>query len=230
MASVNPGIKQTLLAGMVLFAFMCASLLTMPALLVTARESGVFRSYRINGVPAASILSIPAISTSVHMAVVSVLISVAGIVVYGAAAPTNVGGFVIAGLLGYLTYASISILIGVASSNNTLSTLICQLIYIPSIILGGITMPVAALPSGLQRVALLLPAAHCMRVFIGLGGPGSAGIPWLSITVLLSSILLSFLLSALLFEWDSRVTAPSKKAWLALLALAPYVVAVLIGG
>jgi hypothetical protein len=68
-----------------------------------------------------------------------------------------------------------------------------------------------------------------MRVFVGLGGPGSAGIPWLSITVLVSSILLSFLLSALLFEWDSRATAPSKKAWWALLALAPYAVAALIG-
>jgi len=230
MASVNPGFKQTMLAGMVLFAFMCAALLTMPTLLVTARESGVFRSYRINGVPAASILSIPAMSTSVHMALVSILICVAGIAVFGATAPTNVGGFVVAAILGYLTYASIGILVGVASSNNTLSTLICQLIYIPSIILGGITVPVSVLPPTLQRVALLLPSTHCMRVFASLGGSGATGVPWLSIGVLVASILLTFLLSSLLFEWDARSSAPSKKAWWALLAIAPYAIAVVIGG
>ena len=228
MASVNPGFKETMIAGMVLFAFMCASLLTMPSLLVTARESGVFRSYRINGVPAASILSIPAISTLVHMAVVSILITVAGVAFFAAAAPVHVGGFILAAFLGYLTYVSIGILVGVASSNNTLSTLICQLIYIPSIILGGITVPLSVLPPGLQRVAMLFPASYCMRIFAGFGG--TAGIPWVSVAVVLTSIALSFLLSALLFEWDARSSAPSKKAWWALLAVAPYAVAAIIGG
>jgi hypothetical protein len=85
------------------------------------------------------------------------------------------------------------------------------------------------LPAGLQRVSLLLPATHSMRAFIGLGMPGWTGTPWLSLGVVGASIVMSFGLAALLFEWDSRAQAPSRKAWAALLAIAPFVAAALIG-
>jgi ABC-2 type transport system permease protein len=164
---------------LVLFAFMCSALLNLPGLLVNAREAGVFRSFRINGVTAA--------------------------------------------LLTYAAYAGIGVLIGVAAGNSTVSILVGQLIYIPSIILGGLTVPTSFLPAGLQRVALLLPATHSMRVFMGLGMPGSETVPWLSIGVLAASVVVSFGLSALLFEWDSRASVPSRKAWAALLGIVPFV-------
>jgi ABC-2 type transport system permease protein len=229
MASVNPGFKQTMIPGMVLFAFMCSALLNLPGLLVGAREAGVFRSYRINGVPSASIVSIPVIGTAVHMAVVAVVITFAGMRFYGGVAPSHAAGFAAAALLSYAMYAGIGVLIGVAAANNTVCILVSQLIYIPSIILGGLMVPAAMLPAGLQRVSLLLPASHSMRVFIGLGMPGSTGTPWLSLGVMAASIVLSFGLSALLFEWDSRASAPSRKAWAALLAIVPFAASALIG-
>ncbi len=229
MTSLNPGFKQTMLPAMALFAYMCASLLSIPLLLVNAREAGVFRSYRINGVPAASIVSIPVMSTAVHMAVVTVLICLAGARFYGGVAPSNLAGFVIACVLSYAAFAGIGTLIGVAAANNTAATLICQFLYIPSIILGGITVPLSVLPAGLQRVSALFPASHCMKLFMGLAMPGSPGMPWGSIAVLLSSTVISFVLSAVLFSWDSRATAPSRKAWAALLAAVPFVIAAIVG-
>jgi ABC-2 type transport system permease protein len=229
MSSLNPGFKQTMIPGMVLFAFMCAALLNLPALLVNAREAGVFRSYRINGVPSASVLSIPVISTAVHMAVVALLITLAGMRFYGGVAPSHAAGFVAAALMSYAMYAGIGALLGVAAGNNTVSILVGQLIYIPSIILGGLMVPSSILPAGLRKLSLLLPATHSMRVFGGLGMPGSAGTPWLSIGVLAASIVVSFGLAALLFEWDSRAQAPSRKAWAALLAIVPFAAAALIG-
>ena len=227
MASLNPGFKQTMLPAMALFAYMCASLLSVPMLLVTAREAGVFRSYRINGVPAASIVSIPVISTAVHMALVSVIICLAGARFYGGVAPSHLGGFIAAAALSFAAFAGIGTLIGVAATNNTAATLFCQVLYIPSIMLGGITVPLSVLPAGLQKVSLLFPATHCMRVFMGLGMPGSTGTPWGSIAVLGAAALISFVLAAALFSWDSRATAPSRKAWAGLLAAVPFVIAAL---
>ena len=56
MTQINPFFKDTMLPAMIMFAVMSAALLSLPGSLVQARESGVFRSYRINGVPQGSIL------------------------------------------------------------------------------------------------------------------------------------------------------------------------------
>jgi ABC-2 type transport system permease protein len=230
MASINPGFKETMIPAMVVFAVMCSTLLSLPSLLVNAREAGVFRSYRINGVPSASILSIPVIGTAVHMAVVSVIIWAVAARFYGGAAPQNVLGFVAVAGLSYLAYAGIGVLIGVAAGNTTVSILVGQLIYIPSIILGGLMVPPSGLPASLRRIALLLPATHSMQAFAALGAgasglPGAAG----SVGVLAASAGLSFVLAAVLFQWDTRASQPSRKALAALLALSPYVAAALIG-
>lgn len=230
MASVNPGFKKTMIPAMVIFAFMCAALLSLPSLLVNAREAGVFRSYRINGVPAVSILSIPVIGTGVHMVVITLIISLAGARLYGGASPVTPVGFVAAALLSYIVYAGIGSLIGVAAGNTTVSILVGQLVYIPSIMLGGLMVPSSLLPVTLQRISLLLPATHCMRVFLHLGMGGDPGAtPVLSLCVLASSAVLSFALAAFAFEWDSRASQPSRKAFAALLAITPYAVAALIG-
>jgi ABC-2 type transport system permease protein len=230
MASINPDFKRTMIPAMVVFAVMCSALLSLPGLLVNAREAGVFRSYRINGVPSASILGIPVIGTAVHMAVVAAIIWAVATRFYGGVAPQKVLGFVAVAGLSYLAYAGIGVLIGVAAGNTTVSILVGQLIYIPSIILGGLMVPPAALPSALQRVGLLLPATHSMRAFEALGG-GAQGMSGtaLSAGVLAASAVLSFVLAAVLFQWDTRASQPNRKALAALIAMAPYLAAALIG-
>ena len=67
---------DVMIPAMVTLAVLAATLLGIPELLVNARENGVFRSYRINGVPATSILFIPAITTTLHVSIVSIIIIV----------------------------------------------------------------------------------------------------------------------------------------------------------
>ncbi|HYK91220.1 MAG TPA: ABC transporter permease [Acidobacteriota bacterium] len=228
MTSLNPGFKQTMIPGMLLLAFMSSTLLSLPNLLVNARESGVFRSYRINGVPSASILGIPVMATGVHMAVIGTITSVAGVRLYGGVPPAHVAGFLTASLLSYAAFAAMGALIGVAAGNNTASILISQIIFIPSILLGGIMVPSSALPVHLRRVSLLLPATHGMQIFNGLAMGGADRI-LLSIGVLVASATLNSLLAGLLFEWDSRASRTGRKAYAALIGISPYLVAALIG-
>jgi ABC-2 type transport system permease protein len=227
MVQINPGFKQTMIPGMLLFGYMSSVLLSLPSSLVQARESGVFRSYRINGVPSGSIMATPVIGALVHMVIVSAVITVAGAQLYGGAAPASIGGFAAAAFLSFLTYAGFGVLIGVAAGNVNVSILVSQLLYIPSILLGGIMVPASVMPPTFQKLNLLLPASHAMRVFTGLAYGGAA--PWGSLGVLAASIALSFALAALVFEWDSRTAQPSRKAYLAILVVLPYAVAAIIG-
>src|SRR5512137_10049 len=67
MPSINPLFLGTLIPALVVFAVLASTLLGIPDPLVTARENGIFRSYKINGVPSISILSIPALTTALHL-------------------------------------------------------------------------------------------------------------------------------------------------------------------
>ena len=57
MPEINPFFGEVMIPAMVTFAVLAATLLGLPDPLVNARENGIFRSYKINGVPALSILN-----------------------------------------------------------------------------------------------------------------------------------------------------------------------------
>ena len=62
MPQINPLFLESMLPAMVTFAILAATLLGLPDPLVSAREAGIFRSYKINGVPSGSIVTIPALT------------------------------------------------------------------------------------------------------------------------------------------------------------------------
>ena len=78
MTEINPLFQDTMIPAMVVFAATATPLLGLPGPLVEAREAGIYRSYKINGVPALSIVSIPALTTAIHVVIVSIIISITG--------------------------------------------------------------------------------------------------------------------------------------------------------
>ena len=92
-------------------------------------------------------------------------------------------------------------------------------------------LPDSILPAGFQRVSLLLPASHGMKVFnaLAFSPAGALPVPWLSIAVLAATVMLGFGVSALIFEWDSRASVPSRKAWAALVLIIPFALAAMAG-
>jgi ABC-type multidrug transport system permease subunit len=90
-------------------------------------------------------------------------------------------------------------------------------------------MPVNMLPASVQRISALLPATHAMQAYQGLAFRQETVIePFVSLLVLLAGGLLAFALAIYLFSWDSRNTSRRGHPALALLALAPCLVAMLL--
>ena len=106
MVRINPGFQQTIIPAMAVFVAMVSTLLGLPSPLVEAREAGIFRSYKINGVPAPAILTIPALSTIVHVAIVTAVIALSAAPLFGAALPVNWGGFVLVTLATILSFGA----------------------------------------------------------------------------------------------------------------------------
>ncbi len=223
MTQINPLFRETMTPAMVIFVILAATLLGLPGPLVESREAGIYRSFKINGVPAASILSIPALSSVIHALIAAALIAVSSGPLFEGRAPADWLAFAGITLLVALACGSLGALIGVMSTNSRSVVLYSQLFFLPSMLIGGLMLPLSLLPATVRPISALLPTAHAMQAFQGLAyGEATVWSPWLAVAVLASSGALAFALAIYLFNWDSNNATRRGHPLLALLALAPY--------
>jgi ABC-2 type transport system permease protein len=229
MPSIFPPFREVIIPAMVVFAALASTLLGIPDPLVNARENGIFRSYKINGVPSLSILVIPALTTILHLAIVIVIITVSAPLLFDAPTPVTWADYIIILTTLAIACSGISVLIGVISPSSRMTVLWSMIIFIPSMLLGGMMMPLSLLPEIAGKFAQLLPATHAMNAFTGLVmGKEAVFSPWGSVFILLTSGILAFGLAVYLFRWDSRNTTQRRSPWLALLVLLPYFLGILL--
>lgn len=228
MVEINPDFKQLLIPAMIVFAIMSSMILGFPTGLVEAREGGIYRSFKINGIPALSILVVPALSVGFHGLITSAIVALTAGPLFDAAEPVNWLALVLISLLVVFTFSTLGMLIGVVSSNSRAVVLWSQLIYLPSILLSGMMIPLVLIPEAFQKVSGLLPSTYAMQAFLGLAFQMDPVIePWLSILVLVTSGILALGLSIYLFNWDSRNDTRRGSPLLGLLVLIPYILAIL---
>jgi len=229
MAEINPPFREDIIPAMVVFGILSATLLGIPDPLVNARENGIFRSYKINGIPSISILIIPALTTILHLVIVAGVITVTAPLLFDAPLPVNWLNYALIFVTMALACAGLSVLIGVVSPSSRKTVLWSQLVFVPSMLLGGLMLPYSMLPAVAGKFAQLLPATQAMNAFNGLAmGKVAAFSPWGSVIMLLISGVLAFGQAVYLFSWDRRNTTRRGHPLLALLVLLPYVVGIFL--
>ncbi len=225
MVEINPGFLDVLLPAMIIFAVLASTLLGIPDPLVNARENGVFRSYKINGIPAFNILAIPILTTMLHLVIIALIISAMAGSVFSAPLPTNWLNFVLVFLVTAFASAGLSVLIGVASRSSRITVLWSQAIFLPSMLIGGLMMPYSALPEGTQLISRIFPSTHMMNAFGSLAMGTSAEFDaWASLGILFIGGVLAIGLAWYLFSWDSASGSRRGHPLMGFLALLPYII------
>ncbi len=229
MTKINPAFGETMIPAMVVFAILAATMLGLPDPLVSAREAGIFRSYKINGVPEISILVIPVLTTIFHMVIVAIIITATAPLLFGVPAPVNWAGFTLTFVVMAFTCAGLGVLIGVISASTRITVLWSQLIFLPSMLLGGLMLPYNMLPDGVDKVSQLLPATHAMNAFRAFAFDLGADFnPMGSLIVMLVGGILAFGLAIYLFNWDSKNKTGRGNPVLGLLVILPYIVGIFL--
>ncbi len=229
MVEINPTFRENLIPAMIIFAILSATLLGIPDPLVNARENGIFRSYKINGIPSISILIIPALTTILHLVIVAILITTTAPTLFNAPLPLNWGMFILIFFGLSVACTGLSILIGVVSSSSRMTILWSQLIFTPSMLLGGMMVPYSLLPEAARKIAQLLPSTQGMNAFNGLAMGGSADFSsWGSLLTLFSGGILAIVMAVFLFSWDSHNSTRRGHPVLGIIALVPYLVQILL--
>ncbi len=225
MSELNPFFRDMAIPSMVAFAILTGTIMGLPTPLVEAREKGIFRNYRVHGVPALNIMLIPAITAGLHLALVALVITFSAPMLFSAPLPENWIQFFLGAFSFLVAGSGLGVLIGVVASNNRISLLLAQLVYIPAMLLGGLMVPVEQLPGFIGGVSRIFPTTYAMEVMRawGWGEPALGISPAGSILVLISGGILAFALGGYLFSWDQNNTTRRGPSYLAALVLVPYI-------
>ena len=227
MAAIMPNVysdfSKGLVPGMIVFTIIVSSLLGMPNPMVLNKEKGIYRSYKIYGVPLKSVFIIPVVTTMVHITIVSLIILGTAVVFFKAVLPENIFSFFGVYAVILFAFTGLGALIAVCSPNGRLTVLLAQAVFLPSMLLGGVMMPFSILPNGVQKAAMLLPTTYSTNALIAVYS-GQQAIFSLqgSLYILALGGIVSYTLAAYLFTWDSK-TVNSLRNLAGLAVLIPYV-------
>ncbi len=224
MPKLNPQYKDILISSMVMFTILVSTILGMPNTLVTFRNNGILRSYKINGISKFSVLATQVISTIFHAAIVTIIILISAPVLFNVRHLENIGALILIFIVMSIACSGLAILIGTIADNTSVTVIYAQVLFLPSMLIGGLMFPSDALPKSIKVFAKLIPTTYAMDAFKVLA-VHERGLfnPIYSIGILVWTGILSYLLSFYLFRLDNNNTSKSKSRFVALIALIPLV-------
>lgn len=192
--------------------------------LVTFREQGILRRFRLAPVGAGAMLSSSILSNYV-MALPTVAIEM--IVCRFAFHMTSWGNLWAIFLLvtfGSAAFSSFGLI--VASVTNTMqeTQMINNLIWTGFLFLSGATIPLAVFPGWIQRCALFMPATYLATgLEAAATNLASRGEIFTDTVALVLGLFVSFEISRQLFRWEAETKAPNRAKLWVLVAMVPFI-------
>jgi len=191
--------------------------------LVTFREQGILRRFRLAPVGPGPMLASSIIS-NYFMAIPVVIFEIFVCrLAFHVRQWGNVWAIILLITIGSAAFSALGLI--VASVTNTMqeTQMINNLIWMGLIFLSGATIPIAIFPSWLQRVALFIPAQYLAT---GLESATTSMATYYEVfedfAALVMGLLVAFEISRRLFRWEPEAKAPrSAKLWV-LAALVPF--------
>jgi len=185
--------------------------------LVTFREQGILRRFRVAPVSAGAMLGSSILSNYLMTLPTVVLEFSIARGVFDLRSWGNITGILLLVTLGTVTFAALGLI--VASVTNTMqeTQIINQILWWGFLGLSGATMPLPLLPGWLQTLAAFQPATYLVtgleRVMVGQVSVLAIAPELLSLAL---SATIAFVISQQLFRWEPGARVPrSAKLWAA---------------
>lgn len=212
----------TMMAGLLCISAMSNGFFGLSISLVTQRQRGILRRYRLTPLSPLALLSSELVSNFVVLLSTLALQLVLARVFYKLQIAGSLLLLFVMLSLGALVFLALGFIIASVADNPRAAQVISNLCFFPLMFLGGAAFPLAFLPKGLQHAARLLPSQYMVeglrRVLVD-GAGWRAVLPYLA--VLLLALVLALALAVKLFRWDAQEPMPWRQK---LLAAAPLLV------
>ncbi len=204
-----------LMAGLLCISAMSAGFFGLSIGLVTMRERGILRRYRLTPIKSWMIISSElAASYVVLLTTIGLQLAIAA-TYYRMKINGNPAVLLIAVSIGALAFLAIGFIITSIADNSKSAQVMSNILFFPLMFLGGAAFPLEFLPPAVRSISRLLPSRYMVeslrRVIIE--GQGLRAIAP-ALAVLGVTFVIAIFVAAKLFRWESREPMPLKqKAW-----------------
>lgn len=167
-STIDPLSKQKLVQSMSILAISMAAYLGTPAPIVEFFSSDTKKTYKVGNIHLWVMLLTTFLSALVHMLIVSAIIYITAPIIFDAVRPSNGLMYFALIILVISVCTIIGMVIGLIAKNSTTMTMLSQLVFLPSMLIGGIMFPTELLPSILGKIGKILPATHSIKILTSL--------------------------------------------------------------
>lgn len=188
----------------------------LPTTMVSERERGVWRRYRLAPLPTAAFVAMTVAARYVLLLIAGVL-QVALAMVLGMPFPQHPFDLWLAFTCVAFAFMGLGLVIAMLANTVPAVQALGQCVFLPMLIIGGVAVPLASLPPWAQRVASFFPgryAVEAIQTAVNGAGPGTARFSLLALLLIGTAGCLA---GARLFRWDAehRIGTAAGYGWVA---------------
>jgi hypothetical protein len=188
----------------------------LPTTMVSERERGVWRRYRLAPVPAGAFVGMTIAARYVLLLIAGAL-QVALAMILGMPAPAHPIDLWLAFTCVAFAFMGLGLVIAMLANTVPAVQALGQCVFLPMLIIGGVAVPLASLPSWAQRVASFFPGRYAVdAIQTAVNGSGLADGRFSLLALLLIGTA-GCLAGARLFRWDAehRIATAAGYGWVA---------------
>ena len=188
----------------------------LPTTLVSERERGVWRRYRLTPVPTWAIVASTVVARYLIVLTAGLLQLVAAIAL-GMTMPEHPFDLWVAFTFVSFAFIGLGLVIATLADNVPAVQALGQCIFLPMLIIGGVAVQLSSLPEWAQHVSAFFPGRYAVEAMQSSVTGQGLGVMGFSLLALLLIGLAGFVAGIRLFRWDAeeRFAQRGGKGWIA---------------
>jgi ABC-2 family transporter len=200
----------------------------LPTTMVSERERGVWRRYRLAPVSTATLVA-STIAARYFILITAGLLQLGAALAVGMPMPSHPVDLFIVYTFVSFAFIGLGLVMAMMADNVPAVQALGQCIFLPMLIIGGIAVPLASLPAWALHLSKFFPGRYAVEAFQAcVVGAGLGAIGFDLVALLIIGVGGS-VAGAKMFRWDAqqRFAARSEKAWIAVALMSWALVGVL---
>jgi ABC-2 type transport system permease protein len=173
----NVKLIQYYVPAFVAFGVMSACFTTLAIVLVNRREEGLLKRLRLSPLPAWAFLGAVFISTLLVAFVQVIVLLAVGRLGFGVHLPANIGAFVVAVVVGGLSFTALGAAISTLIPNPDAAGPVTNVVFFVLLFLAGLWFPINP-RSGLAQFSSYFPIRHFILAVFAPFNQGKGASPW----------------------------------------------------